>query len=97
MGEIKSTLSIASQQAGQMSTASNTLASVQAPQQQAEQTTITGNANAKQTVQSISTAVNSLVSVLNGDIQNISSVASEFARVDQEQSTGFDPIGDLRI
>ncbi|GAB2023475.1 hypothetical protein RyT2_25520 [Pseudolactococcus yaeyamensis] len=80
-----------------MSRAANTLSSIQASQTKAEQTTVIGNTNARQSVRSVKTSITTLVSTFNGDIQNVTSVASEFARVDQEQSTEFDPIGDLRL
>lgn len=97
MGQVKSTFSVASQQADRMSQASNKLASIQASGSEASQTTIIGNTNAGQTIQKTQQAIQSLVTSFNGDISNITSVASEFARIDQEQSNTFNPIEDLRL
>lgn len=97
MGQVKSTLSVASQQADRMSQASNKLASVQHSGSEASRTTITGNTNAGQTIQKAQQVIQSLVTSFNGDIANITSVASEFARIDQEQSNTFNPIEELRL
>lgn len=97
MSQVKSTLSIASQQANRMSQPSNKLTSVQHSGSEASRTTITGNTNAGQTIQKAQQVIQSLVTSFNGDISNITSVASEFARIDQEQSSTFNPIEDLRL
>lgn len=97
MNNVKSTFSIASQQADRMSQASNKLGSIQHSDSEASQTTITGNTNAGQTIKKAQQSIQSLVASFNGDISNITSVASEFARIDQEQSNTFNPIEELRL
>lgn len=99
MTKVNSKMSVASTTAARMSQAANALNAIQGTNLEAGQTTVTGNANAQSTIKQTTQALNNLVSAFNADIGKITTVASEFARVDAERAESFntfdavDPLG----
>ncbi|WP_321383960.1 TIGR04197 family type VII secretion effector [uncultured Enterococcus sp.] len=89
MTELNSKMSVASATAAQLSQAANTLSAIQAPSIAAGQTTVTGNTNAQQTIKQTAEALTTIVAAFNADIGKITTVASEFARVDAERAEAF--------
>ncbi|WP_430650171.1 TIGR04197 family type VII secretion effector [Enterococcus larvae] len=73
----------------QMSQAANALSTIQTFESDTGQTTVSGNKNAQSTIKQTTQAINNFVSAFNGDIEKITTVSSEFARVDAERAESF--------
>lgn len=99
MGKIVSNSSVAGQVAASMSKAANTLAVINSQPNEASQTTVSGNTNAKTSIQKANQSVQRLIAAFNKDIDNVHTVAKEFERVDQviqQKMAVLDPFRGLK-
>ncbi|MBP2098621.1 TIGR04197 family type VII secretion effector [Enterococcus rivorum] len=99
MSKIVSNSSVASQVSATMSQAANALASINSQSNEASQTTVSGNSNAKTSIQKANQSVKRLVAAFNKDIDNVHTVAKEFERVDQviqQKVAALDPFYSLK-
>lgn len=99
MSKIISHSGVASQVSASMSQAANTLAAISASSSEANQTTVSGNTNAKTSIQQARQSVQRMVAAFNKDIDNVHTVANEFERVDQviqQKIAALDPFYALK-